>query len=169
MIVSAGISEIYDYAEPIGLGSNCSIKLSELILKKQPKRLIFIGSMGLYTKEIELFSVNEFKSAVNIELAMLDDLVYTPMKTNEVSNLNSSNYICKNYEYAKKMNEKYGILGENMECFSFFATANYYKIPASAILVATNYCDEFAHEEYIKNIAKANEILENYLEKKGLL
>lgn len=168
MIISAGITETYDWATPVGVGFNAAIKLSELIMKNNPKRIVFVGSMGLYSKDYELFSIHRFNAASNVELSVLDDLSYSPIMQ-QIYKINSSNYICKNYEKAQKMHSQYGFIGENMEVFAIFETAKYYKIPAIAYLIATNYCDETAHEEYLKNYELANAKLEDYLENIGIL
>lgn len=169
MIISAGITETYDWAIPVGIGFNAAIKLSELIIKNNPKRIIFVGSMGLYSKDYELFSLFEFDNANNIELSFLNKQSYTPLENTINSKLNSSNFICKDFSLANKMYKQYAFIGENMEAYGLFACAKYFNINAKAILIATNYCDEFAHETYMKNYKKANEILENYLENKGYL
>ena len=168
MIISAGITETYDWAIPVGIGFNAAIKLSELIIKNNPKRIIFVGSMGLYSKDYELFSIHKFNTASNVELSVLDDLTYSIIEQ-KIHEINSSNYICKNYELAQRMHQKYGFIGENMEVFAVFETAKYHKIPATAYLIATNYCDDKAHEEYLKNYKLANAKLEDYLENIGIL
>ncbi|MBZ7994543.1 purine-nucleoside phosphorylase [Campylobacter canadensis] len=170
MIICAGNTENYDFAKSVGVGNiQVAINLSKIILENKVKRLIFVGSMGLYTKENELFSIFEFDDANNIELSSLNNQSYTPLNSTISSKLNSNNFICKDFSLANKMYEKYSFIGENMEAFGFFSCAKYFNINAKAILIATNYCDENAHSTYLNNYKKANELLENYLENKGYL
>ncbi len=46
-----------------------------------------------------------------------------------------------------------------MEFYSILTVANRFKIPSLGIFVITNYCDEFAHKDFIKNHDKAKKIL----------
>ncbi|MGH1601245.1 purine-nucleoside phosphorylase [Campylobacter majalis] len=138
-----------------------------------PSEIIFIGSAGLYQKG-ELFEIFESKNAANIEISLLDDKSYVPVPQdifNDVSQetfINSSNFITKNKESAKKLFEL-GAYAENMEFFAVLATAQKFGIDAKGIFVATNFCDTNAHTEFVKNHALAKDILHNYLEEKGLI
>lgn len=52
-----------------------------------------------------------------------------------------------------------------MEAFSVLSVAKNLNIDAECILCATNFCNENAHEYFIKNHQKAKENLEEYLKK----
>ncbi|HBD8855405.1 TPA: purine-nucleoside phosphorylase, partial [Campylobacter jejuni] len=82
----------------------------------------------------------------------------------ETIKINSSNYICKNSKAAKEFS-KLGFFAENMEAFSVLSVAKNLNIDAECILCATNFCNENAHEDFIKNHQKAKEKLEEYLKK----
>ena len=56
-----------------------------------------------------------------------------------------------------------GYFLENMEFFSVLKVAQIFKIPAYGIFVATNFCDENAHADFIKNHVKAKELLTKYV------
>ena len=76
--------------------------------------------------------------------------------------VNSSNYITTDKEIAKKyLNLNIEI--ENMEFYSVLKVAKEFGIGALGIFVITNYCNENAHKDYLKNIKQAKVKLINYL------
>lgn len=82
--------------------------------------------------------------------------------------VNSSNYITTDTNAAAAM-KKAGILLENMEFFSVLSVAKHFGIPALGIFCVTNYCDQNAHEAFLKNAKTAHERLESYAKSHFLL
>lgn len=74
--------------------------------------------------------------------------------------INSSNYICTDEIFARKMSSA-GIVLENMEFFAILKVADYFKIPALGIFCVTNYCDKNAHSDFLANHKKARDLLES--------
>lgn len=74
--------------------------------------------------------------------------------------VNSSNYICTDEIFARKMSSA-GIVLENMEFFAILKVADYFKIPALGIFCVTNYCDKNAHSDFLANHKKARDLLES--------
>ncbi|KEA45354.1 purine nucleoside phosphorylase [Campylobacter mucosalis] len=174
MIVCAGKSESFDFATPIGVGLvESAINLTEILCKKMPNRIIFIGSAGLY-KEGNLFEIFESQNAANIEISLLDAKSYVPVPQeifNDVSHetfINSSNFITKDEASAHKL-FNLGAYAENMEFFSVLSVAKKFQIPARGIFIATNFCNENAHKDFITNHTLAKDILCEYLEHKGII
>ena len=176
MILCAGDSESFPFAVPIGIGMvNAAIHLSRLMLMSPPEYLLFVGTAGSYGNH-EIFDLVESKTAANIEQGFLAGTAYTPLSNvisaaEDVSRetiVNSSNYITMDKEIASKYLAKRLEL-ENMEFFSVLAVAREFDIPAGGLFCVTNYCDEKAHETFLKNQAKAMELIETYLKEKGLV
>ncbi|EAH4479849.1 purine-nucleoside phosphorylase [Campylobacter coli] len=172
MIVCAGGNENFSFAKTIGIGLvESTFYLTQLCLKEKPSKLIFIGTCGLYDKG-EILGIYKSSHAYNIEFSYISDQFYTPanieIKLNnqnvsrETIKVNSSNYICQNSKAAKEF-AKLGFFAENMEVFSILSVAKNLDIDAECILCATNFCNENAHEDFIKNHQKAKEKLEEYL------
>jgi len=165
-IISAGNSEIFNFAEPIGVGLiNSAINLTRLCLFDKPDYLIFIGTAGSYGNK-KIFDIIETTSSANIEQCFVEKNCYTPLDniisfSNNVSRetiVNSSNYITTNEEVAKKY-LKLNIDIENMEFYSVMSVAKEFEIPTLGIFVVTNYCNNNAHNQYIKNVEKAKDLL----------
>ncbi|RDU65056.1 purine-nucleoside phosphorylase [Helicobacter sp. MIT 14-3879] len=176
--------ENFSFAKEIGVGLiDSAIELTSLIIKESPKELIFIGSAGSYSKDINMFDIFISNTATQIESSFINADSYTPIENKieivsyETSNndidkfsqnkdkniiINSSNYININETNAKKF-QNAGILLENMEFYSILKVANYFKIPTLGIFCITNYCDRNAHSDFIKNHKKAKEKIENYI------
>lgn len=171
MIFCAGKIESFDFAQACGIGLiESAITLTKIILEQKPKEIIFIGSFGLY-KEGKIGDIVEVKQACNVELSSLLTLSYSPLKSSYDEKellVNSSNFICKNEILASALFEQ-GMLGENMEVFSFFEVAKEFKLPAKAYLVATNFCKENAHEEFLQNHKKCMEKLTQYLKDEKII
>jgi len=176
MILCAGDSESFPFAVPIGIGMvNAAIHLSRLMLMNPPEYLLFVGTAGSYGNH-QIFDMVESKTAANIEQGFLTGTAYTPLNNvisaaEDVSRetiVNSSNYITTDKEIASKYLAKRLEL-ENMEFFSVLAVAREFDIPAGGLFCVTNYCDEKAHETFLKNQAKAMELIETYLKDKGLV
>ncbi len=177
MIVCAGNNETFKYATPIGVGLiNSAINLTRLCLFNKPEYLLFIGSAGSYG-EYKIGDIVESKRASNIELAFLSGDAYTPLdnvlesENKFVRNdtiVNSSNYITTNEELSKNFNE-YGVGIENMEFYSILQVAKEFEVPVAGIFVITNYTNENAHEDFIKNHEKAKESLTKYLLDKQII
>ena len=165
-IISSGNKEIFPFATPIGIGLiESAINLTRLCLFDKPDLIIFIGSAGSYGN-LKIFDIFESYSASNIESCFLKKECYTPIE-NIISLkksiiVNSSNYITTN-EIISKAFLKLNIDAENMEFFSVLKVAKEFSIFAKGIFIITNYCNKFAHNDYLKNINKAKEKLTNYL------
>ncbi|AXH11085.1 phosphorylase family protein [Halarcobacter bivalviorum] len=177
MIICAGRNETFNFAQEMGVGLiETAINLTRQCLFDKPDFLLFIGSAGSYGNH-KIFDIVESKRASNIELSFLEDNSYTPLdnvlesENKMVRNdtiINSSNYISKNFELAKNFNE-YGIACENMEFFSVLQVAREFEIPVAGIFVITNYTNETAHEDFIKNHKEAMKKLTSYLIEKQII
>ena len=177
MIICAGRNETFNFAKEMGVGLvETAINLTRQCLFDKPDFILFIGSAGSYGNH-EIFDIVESKRAANIELSFLEDNSYTPLdnvlesENKMVRNdtiINSSNYISKNFELTKNFNE-YEIGCENMEFFSVLQVAKEFEIPVAGIFVITNYTNENAHEEFMKNHKEAMKKLTSYLLEKQII
>lgn len=166
MIVCAGDIESFEFATPIGIGLvESAMNLTRIILDDMPEELIFIGSAGSYGK-YKPFDIIESKEAVNIENSFLTGGSYTPIKYNvsreTIDIVNSSNYITTDESLSKNYRD-INVELENMEFYSVFRVAQEFKIPVRGIFIVTNYCNENAHKDFLKNHEKAKQMLERYL------
>ncbi|RZV14097.1 purine-nucleoside phosphorylase [Aliarcobacter butzleri] len=177
MIVCAGRNETFPFAQTIGVGLiESAINLTRLCLFDKPEYLLFIGSAGSYGEQ-KIFDIIESKRASNIELGFLTGSAYTPLDNvleseNKFARndtiVNSSNYISINEKLCKEFLD-YGVGIENMEFFSVLSVAKEFEIPVAGIFVVTNYTNENAHEDFIKNHKEAMEKLTNYLIEKNII
>lgn len=177
MIICAGRNETFKFAETVGVGLiESAINLTRHCLLNKPDFLLFIGSAGSYGK-YKIFDIIESRSAANLELSFLSNDSYTPLdKVLESENkitrndtiVNSSNYISTNSDLCKKYDE-YGIGIENMEFFSILQVAREFKIPVAGIFIVTNYTNENAHNDFLKNHKEAMAKLTSYLVKKEII
>ncbi len=175
MFVCAGNNETFPFATPIGVGLiESAMNLTRLVLFNRPDFLIFIGSAGSYGKH-EIFDIVESSVAANIELAFLEKRAYTPLDnvieayrteddvSRETSDIvNCSNYISTDFELLQRL-RKHRIELENMEFFSVLKISQEFTIPVHGIFVITNYCDENAHETFVKNHLEAKKRLMEYV------
>ncbi len=178
-ILSAGQNETFNFATPIGIGLiESAMNLTKFILKESPSSLIFIGTAGSYGN-LKPFDIIHSRASTNIETGYFSDNCYTPINNKIISNVrnvscettndkvvlvNSSNYITTNKSISNKF-IKNGIEAENMEFYSILTVANKFNIPAYGIFIITNYCDNQAHNDFIKNHEKAKEKLTLHIEK----
>lgn len=173
MIICAGNNETFDFAQPMGVGLiETAINLTRLCLFDKPEFLLFVGSAGSYG-ESKIFDIIESKTASNVELAFLSNDAYTPLDNVVSTNtenkkdivVNSSNYISTNEELTSKF-LKLGIGIENMEFYSVLKIAEEFNIPAGGVFCITNYTNANAHADFIKNHAKAKELLEFHVKQR---
>lgn len=174
MLFCAGNNENFAFAKAIGIGMvQSAINLSDFISKNKVDEIVFVGTCGLY-KNGNLLEIYESKIATNHEISDILGLSYSPLDLSKVSYetlgliVNSSNFITQNKEIAYKF-AKLGYFMENMEFYGVLEVAKHHDIPAFGIFCATNFCDENAHESFIRNHAKAKEKLEIYIKEKGLI
>ncbi|GAA7425143.1 hypothetical protein ID0988_05020 [Helicobacter pylori] len=176
MLLCAGRNETLKGAMPIGVGLiESAIHLMRMCLENpDTESLIFVGSAGSYSPEIELLSVFESFQAYQIEESFSHLNSYTPLdnfiqiETEEKALfervcVNSSNYIHTNEMFAKKMAQK-GVLLENMEFFSVLSVAKVFSLKAKGIFCVSNYVGLNAHKEFKENHAKVKQILENTID-----
>lgn len=179
MIICAGEIESFDFAVPIGIGLvESAMNLTRLSLFDRPDFLLFVGTAGSYGA-FAPFEIVSSRSASNIELSFLQNQSYTPLDNvisaegENVSHetfmtgkaatiVNSSNYITTDKTLAKKF-LALGIGLENMEFFSVLSVAREFNIPSGGLFIVTNYCDQNAHEDFVKNHKKAKKILASYI------
>jgi len=173
MIICAGNSENFSFAQPTGVGLiETAMNLTRLCLFDKPEFLLFVGSAGSYG-DAKIFDIVESKTASNIELSFLSNDAYTPLDNVVSTNntnvkdivVNSSNYISTNEELSKKF-LKLGIGIENMEFFAVLKIAEEFNIPAGGVFCITNYTNANAHEDFLKNQEKAKELLEIHVKKR---
>jgi nucleoside phosphorylase len=162
MIICAGKSEQFDFAMPVGIGMmEVAINLTRLCEVKKPDYILFIGTAGSYGEK-KIFDIVESKTASNIENSFFSGKSYSPID-NVVTSLkdvsretlvNSSNYITTDEKIGKYYTAQ-NVQIENMEFFAVMKVAQFYKISAGGIFVVTNYCDENAHDDFLKNQKEA--------------
>ena len=174
MIICAGNNETFDFATPMGVGMiETAMNLTRLCLFDKPEFLLFVGSAGSYG-EANIFDIIESKTASNIELSFLNNDAYTPLdnvistnidKTVKDVIVNSSNYISTNVKLTNKF-LNFGVGIENMEFFAVLKIAQEFNIPAGGVFCITNYTNEDAHKDFIKNHEKAKELLTLHVKKR---
>jgi len=173
MIICAGNNESFSFAQPTGVGLiETAMNLTRLCLFDKPEFLLFVGSAGSYG-DANIFDIIESKTAANIELAFLSNDAYTPLdnvvstNTTDIKDIvvNSSNYISTNAALTKNF-QKFGVGIENMEFFAVLKIAQEFNIPAGGVFCVTNYTDENAHQDFLKNHEKAKELLEVHVKKR---
>ncbi len=173
MIICAGNNETFDFATPMGVGMiETTLNLTRLCLFDKPEFLLFVGTAGSYG-DAKIFDIVESKTAANIELAFLEKNAYTPLEnvisTNTTNTqdiiINSSNYISTNIELTQKF-LRLGVGLENMEFFAVLSVAKEFNIPAGGVFCVTNYTNTEAHADFIKNHAKAKELLTKHVTKR---
>ena len=173
MIVCAGNSENFTFATSIGIGLvESASNITRLCLFDKPEFILFIGSAGSYGKH-KIFDIIESKTASNIELSFLEKKSYTPIdnvvsaQTDDSKDVivNSSNYISTDFNLVKKFNT-FGVEIENMEFFSVVKIAQEYDIPVGGVFCISNFCDENAHADFLKNHDKVKELLALHVDKR---
>ena len=173
MYICAGEIEQFDFAKPVGIGMvDTAVNLTRICEKKMPKEIIFIGTAGSYGN-VTIFDIVESYNAVTIENSFFTAGAYTPIVSRETSlyatknvkekiTVNSSNYITTDEEIARYYLQE-GIEIENMEFFAVLRTAKLLGIPAKGIFIVTNYCNQTAHEDFLKNHTEAMQRLDGYV------
>ena len=171
-IICAGKSEQFDFAQPVGIGmTEVAINLTRLCLTKKPKFILFVGTAGSYGEK-KIFDIVESKTASNIENSFFTGGSYTPIdnvvsSTKDVSRetmVNSSNYITTDAKRSKHYIAQ-NIHLENMEYYAVLKVAQSFGISAGGIFIVTNYCDENAHDDFLKNQKEAMAKLTEYIKK----
>jgi len=144
------------------------------ILNALPSEIIFVGSAGLY-KEGKVFEIYESSIAANIEISSLENKSYSPIDSEIASvvprgtcKVNSSNFITTDQNLAHGLFD-HGYFLENMEFFAVLKVAKKIQIPAYGIFIVTNFCDENAHADFLKNHEQAKKELEKYLKQKEII
>lgn len=172
MIVCAGDIEDFKFATPIGVGlMKSAIKLTKICLQNLPKEILFVGSAGSYG-DCKIGQIYESSLCSNVEIGFFDNLSYTPLKDINVSRetskdivVNSSNYITSNKLKSEQfLHNGYDL--ENMEFFAVRSVAKSFNLKFKGIFYVTNYCDENAHEDFIKNFKTSKKRLFEYIKDK---
>ena len=174
MIVCAGGSEQIRGARPIGIGLvDVAANLTALCLETRPTFLLFVGTAGSYGR-CEPMQLYRSYSATQLESCFFQKGCYTPIENKIIVEppkgvsrettvtVNSSNYITSSHETAKHY-LRYDIDLENMEFYAIMRIAQRFGIPVGGVFVVTNYCDENAHRDFLKNRSEAMRILESYI------
>lgn len=173
MIICAGKSEQFDFAVPVGVGMlEVAMNLTRICLDKKPEFFLFVGTAGSYGEK-NIFDIVESKTAANIENSFFRGGSYTPIDnvistTDDVSRetlVNSSHYITTDKSIGKYYLAQ-NIHLENMEYYAVLKVAQAFGISAGGIFIVTNYCDENAHEDFVKNQKEAMEKLTAYIKEK---
>jgi len=173
MIICAGNNETFEFATPMGVGLvETAMNLTRLCLFDKPEFILFVGTAGSYGKH-KIFDIIESKTAANIELAFLEKKAYTPLDNVVSTNtdntkdilVNSSNYISTDAQLVKKF-LNFGVEIENMEFFSVLRVAQEFDIPAGGVFCVTNYCDENAHADFLKNHDEAKRLLSEHVKRR---
>ena len=173
MFICAGESEQFSFAQPIGIGMiDVAMHLTKLCLSQKPEFLFFVGTAGSYGEK-KIFDIVESKTATNIENSFFNAKAYTPIDNlvstaEDVSRetiINSSNYITTNKNLGTEYLSK-NIHLENMEYYAVLKVAKAFGIPAAGVFIVTNYCDEHAHRDFLKNHKEAMDRLTQYIKEK---
>ena len=170
MVICAGEIEQFDFAIPVGISmTDVAINLTRLCLSQKPKFLLFVGTAGSYGEK-KIFDIIESKTASNIENSFftggsytpIDNMVSTAEDVSRETIVNSSNYITTDKNIGKAYLSK-NIHVENMEYYAVLKVAKSFDIPAAGVFIVTNYCDENAHKDFMKNHKEAMLRLTKYM------
>jgi len=167
LFICAGDIEEFDFAKSVGIGMvDVAINLTRICLFDKPDFIAFVGSAGSYGKNHNIFDIVESRASANVELSFLENNSYTPIDNvlalDNSPIVNSSNYITKNYDLAQKF-LKHKIELENMEFFSVMRVAKEFELPVIGVFVVTNYCNESAHSDFLKNHEEAKKRVREYV------
>ncbi|PAF51838.1 hypothetical protein BKH43_00980 [Helicobacter sp. 13S00401-1] len=176
-------SENFSFAKPIGIGLiQSAINLTRYcLLNPSLESIVFIGSAGSYTKDLQIGELCISTSAFNIESCFIKGACYTPIENHvELENLelkslkhlkkvsiNSSNYINTDENISKALASA-NIALENMEFFSVLSVAQSFNLPAFGIFGITNYVGKEAFSEFRANHAHVTKLLESFVQKEIL-
>ena len=170
MFICAGESESFDFAKPMGIGMiDMAMNLSRYLENEKPPFLMFVGTAGAYGKH-NIFDILHSKTATNIENSFFNANAYTPIENmisvaEDISDevfVNSSNYITTDRRLSKLYLDK-GISIENMEFFAVLRVAKEFNIPVGGVFIVTNYCNENAHRDFMRNHKEAMLRLTTYI------
>ena len=185
MIICAGRIEQFDFARPVGIGMvEAAVTLTQLCEKQMIEHILFVGTAGSYGKH-DIFDIVPSYTAANIEQSFFEGTAYSPIadalggiscnsieeklsdvsrETNHTVVVNSSNYITTNKALWAEYTAR-NIYLENMEFFGVVQAAKQCGIFASGLFIVTNYCDEYAHNDFMKNHQEAMARLSSHVEK----
>jgi len=177
VFVCAGRTEVFEFAKSVGVGMvEAALGVAEILRESKFDEVVFVGTCGLYDKRDELLKIYEVFKVENLEMSGVLSLAYSPLfemtekiksviKTPNVSRetFNSSNFITTDAKTAQKFSSFF--VGENMELYGVKVACERAGVAWRGILCATNYCDQNAHKNYVKNIKEAKKRLEKYIER----
>ena len=102
LIVCAGKNEVFSFAKSIGVGLiEASMGLTRLCLEKKPKKIIFIGTCGLYNKPLK----NDLNSGNFAEKSLMSEKSESKRATTLLEIYESTH--CFNIEASKILNNFY--------------------------------------------------------------
>ena len=179
LFLCAGNGEEFKFATSIGVGLiNSAMNLTRILerMGTMPSEIVFVGTCGIYgaktNSNLNILDVFETTFAANVEISQLLGLAYTPVPSldvpRETNPVNCSNFITTDSAASAKL-AALGFVAENMEFFAVREVATAYSLPVRAVLCATNYCDENAHEDFLAHRAIAKSRLENYLKERKFI
>ena len=118
------------------------------------RSLISSNQKRLQTLRTSFFSGKSYSPIDNVVTSLKD--------VSRETLVNSSNYITTDKEIGKHYTAQ-NVQIENMEFFAVMKVAQFYGISAGGIFVVTNYCDENAHDDFLKNQKEAMAKLDVYV------
>lgn len=150
LIVCAGKNEVFSFAKSIGVGLiEASMGLTRLCLEKKPKKIIFIGTCGLYNKPLEndlnsrnfadkslmsekneskratnLLEIYETRHAFNIETSKILSSFYSPAECEINLNVSYETKKCNSSNYIctdENIAASFASLGLELENMEAFA------------------------------------------------
>ena len=149
-IVCAGKNEVFSFAKSIGVGLvEASVGLTRLCLEKKPKKIVFIGTCGLYNKPLKndlnsgnfaekslmskkneskcatnLLEIYESTHCFNIEAGKILSSFYSPAECEINLNVSYETKKCNSSNYIctdENIAEKFVSLGLELENMEAFA------------------------------------------------
>jgi len=155
-------------------GSYGEKKIFDIVESKTASNIensFFTG--GSYTPIDNVVSTAEYVSRETREAESnsLDSVGLKPERWSEATRVgreiivNSSNYITTDKSLGKYYLAQ-NIHLENMEYYAVLKVAQTFGVSAGGIFIVTNYCDENAHEDFLKNQKEAMAKLTDYVKKR---
>lgn len=167
----------------LGIGFlNAALKLEEILKKNaEINQIIFLGTAGAYSKEVELKKLFNIKSVALLNLGSKMTMSYIPENYHEAKNpfhaqevkselanahCLTSLEISTDEKLAKLITDEHQeICLENMELYGLAKIAAQHAIPWNAILAVSNHIHKDANQEWQANHqALANDLGQKALE-----